>query len=81
MVDKDGCGDIFFDEFVLWFCIEKGFKNIDDKLRYYRVEKVIEFFRQYDKDDSGIIDRDEFKLLFEKFKVGNCNDLQLDNVL
>lgn len=48
MVDKDGCGDIFFDEFVLWFCIEKGFKNID---------------------------RDEFKLLFEKFKLGNCNDL------
>ncbi|XP_068682286.1 uncharacterized protein [Montipora foliosa] len=81
MVDKDGCGDISFDEFVSWLRTEKGFKNIDDKSRYYKVQKAIELFRQYDKDDSGTIDRDEFKLLFEKFKAGNCNDSQLDNAL
>ena len=81
MIDKDGCGGISFDEFISWLRTDKGFKNIDDKSRYYRVQKAIELFKQFDKDDSGTIDREEFKLLFKQFKAGNCDDSQLENAL
>lgn len=61
MVDKDGCGEILFDEFILWIRTEKGFENIDDNSRFYIVQKAIELFKQYDKDGNDTIDREEFK--------------------
>jgi len=80
MVDKDGCGGVSFDEFILWLRTEKGFKNIDDSSRYYAVRKAIELFKQYDKDGNGTIDREEFKKLMASLNA-NYDDSQIDSAL
>ena len=80
LVDKDGCGEVSFDEFTLWLRTEKGFRNIDDSSRYYKVQKAIELFKEFDKDGNGTIDREEFKKLFKKFQA-NCDASQIDNAL
>ena len=46
MVDKDGCGEISFGEFILWIRTEKGFGNIDNNSRFYIIQKAIELFKQ-----------------------------------
>ena len=81
MVDKDGSGELSFDEFILWFRSEEGFKNIDNSSRYHTIKKAIELFKQYDKDGNGTIDREEFKELFKQFKQSNADDSQLDSAL
>lgn len=81
LVDKDGCGEVSFNEFITWLRTENGFRNIDDRSRYYKVQKAIELFKKFDKDGNGTIDREEFKQLFQQFKAGNCDESQLDNAL
>lgn len=79
MVDKDGCGEISFDEFILWIRTEKGFENIDDNSRFYIIQKAIELFKQYDKDGNDTIDREEFKKLMMSLNVSD--DEKVDNAL
>ena len=68
LIDKDGSGSISFDEFLQWFRSGEGFKDIDDKTRYYRIRKAVEYFKKYDSDNSGTIERGEFKKLMK-----SCN--------
>ena len=79
MVDKDGCGEISFDEFTLWIRTEKGFGNIDNNSRFYIIQKAIELFKQYDKDGNDTIDREEFKKLMMSLNVSD--DEKVDNAL
>lgn len=79
MVDKDGGGEISYDEFILWLRTGKGFQNIDDNSRYYKVQKAIELFKKYDKDGNGTIDREEFKKLMTSLNA--CDESQTDSAL
>lgn len=81
MVDKDGSGEVSYDEFISWLRTEKGFKDIDDKSRFYRVQKAIELFKQFDSDGNGTIDREEFKKLFKQFGTNQSDESQLDRAL
>ncbi|XP_068682330.1 calmodulin-like protein 3 [Montipora capricornis] len=79
MVDKDGCGEISFDEFISWLRTEKGFGNIDNNSRYSIIEKAVELFKQYDKDGNDTIDKGEFKNLMISLNV--TDDKQIDDAL
>ena len=79
MVDKDGCGEISFDEFILWIRTEKGFGNIDNNSRFYIIQKAIELFKKYDKDGNDTTDREEFKKLMMSLDVSD--DEKVDNAL
>ena len=64
LLDKDGNGKVSFEEFRSWLNSGERFKNVNDKSRYHRLRKAVEMFKNYDKDGSGALDREEFKKLF-----------------
>lgn len=80
MVDKDGVGEVSFDEFILWLRTSKGFKDFDDSSRFYAIQKAIELFKQYDKDENGTIDKEELKILMTSLDA-NFNVAQIDSAL
>lgn len=77
MVDKDGCGEVSFDEFSLWLRTSKGFDNVDKESRFYLIQEAVKLFKKFDKDDSDTIDREEFKELMASLKA--CDESQLDS--
>ena len=75
LIDKDGSGCISFEEFLQWFRSGKGFRDIDDSTRYYRIRKAVEEFKKYDTDRSGTIERGEFTKLMHSYGYsGNMDD-------
>ena len=77
MVDKDGCGQVSFDEFFLWLRTSKGFDDVDKKSRFYVIQEAVKLFKKFDKDDSDTIDREEFKELMASLNA--CDESQLDS--
>jgi len=66
LLDKDGNGNVSFDEFNAWLKSGENFQNINDKSRYSRLKKAVNLFKKYDADNSQALDRDEFKKLFKE---------------
>ena len=64
LLDKDGNGQVSFEEFNSWLHSGEKFKNVNDKSRYQRLKKAVELFKTYDKDESGALDKEEFEKLF-----------------
>lgn len=79
LVDKDGGGDVSFDEFIGWLRSEERFKNIDDSSRFHYIKKAIAEFKKYDKDGNGTIDKGEFKSLM--ISLGHKDESQYDNAM
>lgn len=79
LVDKDGGGDLSFDEFIAWLRSGDGLANIDNSSRYYYIQRAIALFKKYDKDGNGTIDREEFKSLMKS--LGHNDEAQYDSAL
>lgn len=67
LLDKDGDGCISYKEFETWFRSGEHLQSITNLTRFYYLKKAVEFFKKYDLDDNGAIDRKEFGKLFEDF--------------
>ena len=64
LIDKDGSKKVSFSEFKEWFRSPgRGFKVVDDPLRYAFVRREADHFKEFDKDGSGVIDKREFRAL------------------
>lgn len=63
LLDKDGSKTVNFEELHQWLSSGEKFKNINDKCRFYRLKKAVEYFKQFDADQSGSIEKDEFNQL------------------
>jgi len=79
LMDKDGDGDMSFDELRVWLRSGQGFSNIDNSSRYYVLQKAIAEFKKYDKDGNGTIDKEEFKSLMRS--LGYSDESQFDNAM
>ena len=82
LMDKDGGGDLSFDELCFWLRSGQpgqGFKNIDDSSRYFVIQKAIAEFKKYDNDGNGTIDKEEFKSLMRS--LGYSDESQFDNAM
>lgn len=79
LMDKDGGGDMSFDELRVWLRSGQGFSNIDNSSRYYVLQKAIAEFKKYDKDGNGTIDKEEFKSLMRS--LGYSDESQFDNAM
>ncbi|XP_078383314.1 neo-calmodulin-like [Oculina patagonica] len=64
LIDKDGSKSVTFAEFAEWFRSPgRGFKVVDDQQRYAFVRRVADYFKEYDRDGSGVIDKRELRAL------------------
>ena len=60
LVDTDGSGSVTLQEFMAWLRSGENFRNIDDSSRYTTITKAVEFFKDYDTDGNGVIEKAEF---------------------
>ena len=79
LMDKDGGGDLSFDEVCFWLRSGQGFKNIDNSSRFCVIQKAIAEFKKYDKDGNGTIDKDEFKSLMRA--LGYSDESRFDDAM
>ena len=74
LLDKDASGKLSFDEFKDWLNSGEKLRNIEDSSRFYLMQKAVDMFKAYDKDQSGALDRNEFYNLHLDVG-GNVNNL------
>ena len=74
LLDKDGNGEVSFEEFRIWLRSGERLKNITDKSRYVLLVKAVDFFCRFDLDSNQALDQDEFKMLFKEMG-GQPNNL------
>lgn len=83
-VDKDGDGNVTFEEFFQWLRDTKSIEMInesDEKAnRYYYTRKAVEYFKKYDKDENGFIDGEELKLLLKDINYKHSVQVALENM-
>ncbi|XP_002169369.2 uncharacterized protein LOC100201524 [Hydra vulgaris] len=78
LLDKDGNGQVSFDEFVIWLKSGENFSNVSSKSRFHKLKQAVDMFNEFDVDRSQSLDRAEFKRLFKSL---NGNPLKLDAAL
>ena len=64
LLDRDGNGQVSFEEFNSWLKSGEKFQNVNDKSRYHRLVKAVDMFNKFDVDKSHALDKGEFKKLF-----------------
>ncbi|CAF1242076.1 unnamed protein product [Adineta steineri] len=66
LIDKDGSGEINYEEFAAWWQNPLRFDHLllsDDQLD--KLHKITELFRSYDKKNHGELDKKQFQELFK----------------
>ena len=63
LLDKDGSGEVSFEEFKAWLSSGEKFKNVNDESRLYRLSKAVEMFEKYDVDGGQSLSAEEFQKL------------------
>ena len=83
MLDKDGNNNVSEKELMDWLRAGEGYKVVDDPNRYSFLRRVADAFKRYDKDGSGVIDKNEFRALLAA--VGkdwrSCDDSVIEKAL
>ena len=82
MLDKDGNNTASEEEFIQWFRAGE-IKIVDNPNRYAFVRRVADAFQSYDKDGSGVIEKDEFRALLAKGGKDwqKCDDATIEQAL
>lgn len=83
-VDKDGDGNVNFEEFFRWLRDTKSVEMINESdakaSRYYYTRKAVDYFKKYDKDQNGFIDADELKLLLNDLDYKHSVEVALQTM-
>jgi Ca2+-binding EF-hand superfamily protein len=82
-LDKNGDGRISYEEFMSWWSRgEQRFSSLELSERAQKqLAASIDFFKYYDKDRSGTIDRAEFKPVYESLKAAGHQLGTIDQAL
>lgn len=72
LVDKDGDQGISYGEFKDWLRSEEKFERLNDSSKFEQVCMAYEYFKEFDTDNSGTLDRQQFEDLM-KF-LGYCSE-------
>ena len=83
MLDKDGNNNVTEKELMDWLRSGEGYKVVDDPNRYSFLRRVADAFKKYDKDGSGVIDKDEFRALLASCGKDwrSCDDSVIEKAL
>lgn len=67
LLDKDGDQGVSYEEFKDWLRSEERFQRLDDRCKFERVCMAYEYFKTFDTDNSGTLDRGQFELMMKYF--------------
>ena len=83
MLDKDGNNNVSEKELMDWLRAGEGYKVVDDPKRYAFVRRVADAFKKYDKDGSGVIEKEEFRALLASGGKAwrSCDDAIIEKAL
>lgn len=63
MIDRDGSGTLDYDEFMKWYRSEDKLGKLHlDEDQLEQLSRSSNYFKYWDKDNSGSIDKNEFKV-------------------
>ena len=71
LVDKNGDQGISYDEFKEWLRSEEKFQQLNDREKFENVCAAHEYFKEFDTDDTGTLDRAQFEELMKFLGHGN----------
>lgn len=64
MIDKNGSGKIDYEEFMKWYQTEDRFGKLHlDEKQMEAIQRATAYFKYFDKDSSGSVNRSEFEKL------------------
>lgn len=63
LVDKDGDQGISYGEFKDWLRSEEKFQRLNDSSKFDSVSTAYEYFKEFDTDNSGTLNRAQFEAL------------------
>lgn len=65
IIDKNGDGHIAYDEFIQWWRQADRFAKVTARTQADEeaLQRAVSYFRYFDKDASGQVDRQEFRAL------------------
>ena len=83
MLDKDGNNNVSEKELIDWLRAGEGYKVVDDPKRYAFARRVAKAFKKYDKDGSGVMEKEEFRALLASGGKAwrSCDDAIIEKAL
>ncbi|XP_067027655.1 uncharacterized protein [Acropora muricata] len=70
LVDKDGDQGISYSEFKEWLRSGDKLDRVSDSTKFEQVCMAYEYFKEFDTDDTGTLDRKQFESLMEFLGYG-----------
>jgi len=81
-LDTDGSGKITFDEFTKWWANSNRFEKLKlSDAEQEQLSRAVQYFRYFDKDGSGVLDRTEFASLHADLVKNKFTTKTLDDCL
>lgn len=77
LLDKDGDQGVSYEEFKDWLRSGEKLQRLDDRSKFQRVCIAYEYFKTFDTDNSGTLDRGQFELMM---KYLGYHHLDMDKV-
>lgn len=71
LVDKDGDQGISYGEFKEWLRSEEKFQQLNNREKFESVCTAYEYFKDFDTDNTGTLDRAQFEELMKFLGYGN----------
>lgn len=65
LLDKDGDQEVSYSEFKDWLRSGERFQRLDNCAKFQRVCTAFEYFKTFDTDNSGTLDRQQFESLMK----------------
>ena len=67
LLDKDGDQGVSYEEFKDWLRSEERFQRLDNSSKFERVCMAYQYFKTFDTDNSGTLDREQFEFMMKYF--------------
>lgn len=65
LLDKDGDLEVSYGEFKDWLRSGERFQRLDNHPKFERVSRAFQYFKSFDTDDSGTLDREQFEAMMK----------------